>query len=442
MASDNEAFTERNDPEGLRNYYIDRDGNRIPYDPKTVQPPVVYGDAPYSEADLGELEEIDPDGLIVHESHGEYEPYPGDAVNPSENHQLLEHDPVTVDRRSDDPSLTPDVINGYGIDLMSSDLFQDQLQPENGKFHIRYYGVVEHAEFAPRDPDCFDEKHTGLISLAVRGMGDDHLHTDLHTFNPLSLLVPGSCPPGSRVRVDIQDFDNVILDYIYNYPRQLFVEDYDGDPEEFIVQSFLEIGQWDGNKKMRLIDFLKVVAKHFGTSLGDLYATLEQYDKDHDWIVKVPTQLGMTLDEGDGVTLPYSHLPKPGVRGSFDYNPATHMGTLSLDYVDYVLIPPRDEPRIFQMRSPQLLRAGTIPEAVRPRQNMRLTAYAECTVRSNSSETVDEDRDAIDLVLRPDGSVWIDGTIWLQHHEVGRPTVKENDRWRVEVSTRSGVMFL
>lgn len=441
-------MTDRNNYE--KNYYIDRDGNRIDYDPKTVQPPVVYGEEPFTGADLNELEQIDPDGLIVHETHGQYEPHPGDTdisdytVAPY-NAQLLEHTPVTVNHPDFDPPLNESTaadINGYGKDLTTASLYQSDLAPENGKFHIRYYGVVEHSQFVPRDPDCGDEKHTGLVSLAVRGLGHSHLHTDLHTFNPLSLLSEGSCPPGSKVRVDIQDFENVILDYIYNYPKQLFVEDYDADTEEFKVQTFLELGQWDGNKKMRLIDFFKVVAKEFGTSLGDLYDTLKQYDKDHQWIVDAPTQIGMVLDPSDGVCLPYSHLPKPYVKGNFDYNPATHIGMLGFDYVDYILIPTRDEPRIFQMKSPQLLKAGSIPASVRPKQRMTLTAYADVTVRTGCSEVVDEDRDTIDLEIRTDGSVWVAGTFWLQHHEVGKPGVKENDRWRVEISSKSGAILL
>lgn len=405
-----------------KNYYISRDGEKINYDPKTKQPPVVYGEGPFTEADLNELEQIDTDGFIIHESHGEYEPYT----------------PTTVDSGFD-----VSAINGYERDVTKDPLYKSDLAPENGKFHIRYYGVVEHSQFAPCDPSRGgDIQHSGLVSLAVRGMGDNHLHTDLHTFHPLSLLAEGNCPPGSKVRVDIQDFENVILDYIYNYPEQLFVEDYDGDPEEFTVQTMVELGQWDGNKKMRLVDFFQVLAKRFGTSIGDLYETMAQYDKDHKWIVDAPTQLGMTLDHTDGVCLPYSQLPAPALKGDFEYNPATHIGTLMFNYVDYIIIPPRDEKRIFQMVSPQIMKAGTIPAAVRPKQNTILTSYADVTVRTGSTEVIDEDRDHIDLELRTDGSVWVTGNFWLQHHEVGKPGVKENDRWRIEIASRSGAIFL
>lgn len=431
-------MTDRNDYE--EKWYITRDGEKVDYDPLTKQPPVVYGKDPFTQEDCEELETVDGDGFIIHESHGEYELYPGDEPSPSPVYidEADKWTPVEVDKPDFDPPLTAENINGYE----PVPPWEDQLAPENGKFHIRYYGVVEHAQFVPNDPQCFGERHSGLVSLAIRGMGDDHLHTDLHTFNPLSLLAEGSCPPGSKVRVDIQDFDNVILDYIYNYPRQLFYEDYADSPEEFLVQTFLELGQWDGNKKMRLIDMLRVLDDRFGTELGTLTETLKKYVDDHKWIEAVPTQLGMTLDPGDGITLPYSHLPEPFVAGSFDFNPATHIGALSFDYVDYILVPTRDNPRIFQMKSPQLFRAGTIPEAVRPKQNMPLVAYAEATIRSGCSEVVDEDRDAINLMVRPDGSVWVDGTLWFQHHEVGRPGVKENDRWRVEISSRGGVMLL
>ena len=430
------STTNRDDYE--RNWYISRDGERIPYDPKTKQPPSVYGMEPFDSEDLGQYETVDGDGFIIHDTdHGEYEMYPGDEAHPSPIKVGPNWDPVELRHPAADPILDASNINGYE----RFPPYDTDLAPENGKFHIRYYGVVEHSQYAPRDPDCGNECHTGLVSLGIRGMGDDHLHTDVHTFNPLSLLAEGSCPPGSRVRVDIQDFENVILEYIYNYPRQLFYDSYLDDPEEFIVQSFLEIGQWDGNKKMRLIDFLRLVDHHFSTSLGGLQATLDQYDEDHQWIVDVPTQIGMTLDPDDGVVLPYSHLPKPFVKGDFEYNPATHLGTLAFDYVDYVLIPKRDDVRIVQLKSPQLFAAGTIPGPIRPKQNMHLTAYAEVTVRSGCSEVVDEDRDAIDLLIRPDGSVWIDGTLWFQHHEVGHPGVKEVDRWRVEISSRSGIIL-
>lgn len=432
--TDYEKMRERNDYD--KNYYISRDGEKITYDPKTIQPPVVYGESPYAESDLEELEEIDDDGLIIHESHGEYELYGGDAENHSETYVGETHQPVIVD----EPSFAAfDVaaLNGYGRDLQTTALYQDELAPENGKFHIRYYGVVEHSQFAPPDPDCTDGSSSGLVSLSVRGLGDSHLHTDVHTFNPMSLLAQGSCPRGARVRVDIQDFENVLMDYIYNYPRQLKPDDLGA-----LDQTFVELGQWDGNKKMTLEDFLETISRNFPTDLGDLRATLEAYAKDREWIEAVPTQLGVSLDESDAVCLPYSHLPKPYVQGVFEHNPATRIATLAFRYVDYIIVPPKDERRIFQMSSPQLFRAGTVPAEIAPKQATRLPVYADVTVRKGCSEIQEEDRDVLDLVLRPDGSVFVDGTFWLRHHKVGEPTVEENDRWRIEIDSRGGAILL
>ncbi len=401
-------MTDRNDYE--RNWYIDRDGNRIPYDPETQQPPAVYGEAPFAASDIGADETVGPEGLIHHYSHGEYEPYP--------------------------------LTQPMGAPVAEPNVPDQSLANETGKFHIRYYGTVEHCMTLPPDPDDLENRRGGLISMSIRDDLESHLHTDIHSYKPLVLLGEGNVCTGQKVVVDVHDWDSVIASYIYNYPTQLFQTDWEADPTGFARDTFVEMGQWDGNKKMRLVDFLAVIAKAYGTDLGDLYETLDEYVRDHAWIQAAPTQIGMTLDPDDAWRLPYSHLPKPSLHGEFSYNPATRIAGLSFDYVDYILKPARTDERIYQMPNPKVLRSGTIPAAIRPKQPVRLPAYAHVTVRRGCSVVMDEDTDTVDLLLQTDGSVLVDGTLYFQHHGALSPDRDLNDRWRVEISADGAPLFL
>lgn len=401
-------MTDRNNYE--KAYYVDRDGNRVSYDPQTQQPPVVYGEAPFTEADIEPDEELGDEGLIHHYSHGEFEP-------------VEQTQPTSL------PVAVPNVPD-------------QSLSEEEGKFHIRYYGTVEHCMTLPPDPNGGDRDRGGLISMSIRDDLESHLHTDIHTYKPLVLLGEGNVCTGQKVVVDIHDWDSVIADYIYNYPYQLFPAEYEGDPNGFARGTFVELGQWDGNKKMRLVDFLSIIAKAYGTDLGDLTETLDAYVRDRAWIDAVPTQIGMSLDPDDAWRLPYSHIPKPALKGSVDYNPATRIAGLSFDFVDYILKPAKTDERIYEMVNPKILKSGTIPSAIRPKQPMRLTSYAHVTVRSGCSVVLDEDTDVVDLLLQTDGSVLVDGTLYFQHHEPLSPGKGLVDRWRVEISADGAPIFL
>ncbi len=411
-------MTDVNDWE--RRYYRDRDNHQINYDPETMQPPVVYGEEPFKDNELLPDNAIydhgtDPerhDGIPTHYSHGLYEPYPYTQ-----------------------PSYPPKA------ELNAACVHGEGLAPEKGRFHIRYFGTVEHSMSMPHDPTSVTHKKGGLISMSIRDDNDNHLHTDVHTFNPLSLLNELNCPQGTRVRVDIQDWDNVIKDFIYNFPTQLCPWQIDWDSEKKQASTYVSLGQYDGNKKMALADFMDLIGSYFRLNDQNLMDLLKQYVKDHNWIVDVPKQVGMDLLPQDGVCLPYCHMPYPAIHGDFTYNPATHLGSLSFNYVCHIIKPNRDDPRVYEMRNPFLFHSGTIPKTICPKDPMRLTCYATVMVRSGCSEIVEQDTDNLDLVIEPDGSVRVDGSLWLQHHEVGKPRVHENDRWRIEIASHGGMIL-
>lgn len=198
--------------------------------------------------------------------------------------------------------------------------------PEPNSLHIVTYGTVEDVAFA----DNPESRETGLVSMSVRDEMDDLIHTDFHTLNPLSLLNDVNVQIGDRVRVDIQDYKNVIEWFVYNYPWLLkevdllkvrksdgpwFTEDmptthygtanpYYGrpciggsmteepklaqltsdyedwehqDPESQLDKSYLEIGQRDGNKKITIRQFLQLINDYF--HIDDIWKTLRDHEK-------------------------------------------------------------------------------------------------------------------------------------------------------------------
>lgn len=198
--------------------------------------------------------------------------------------------------------------------------------PEDHNMHIVTYGTVEDVAFADGD----DERRNGLVSMSIRDEMDDLIHTDFHTLNPLGLLDGKKVEIGDRVRVDIQDYKNVIEWFVYNYPTLLteldllqkragdgpwFHEDMqtllsgksnpmygkdciggtitdepqvaskksgyeDWEHENVgsqLDKSYLEIGQRDGNKKITLRQFLNIIRDYF--HLDEMWATLRDHEK-------------------------------------------------------------------------------------------------------------------------------------------------------------------
>lgn len=176
---------------------------------------------------------------------------------------------------------------------------------EEDCLHIVSYGTVEDVAIADGD----ESREVGLVSMSIRDEMDDLIHTDFHTLNPLSPLSRDNIKIGQRVRVDIQDYKNVIEWFVYNYPTQLedssllipHVSDgayfrqgdicYKGssgsllnEPSRYIPtiadareddwehhstqpsqldKSYIEIGQMDGNKKILLRDLLQLAQDYF-----------------------------------------------------------------------------------------------------------------------------------------------------------------------------------
>ncbi len=183
---------------------------------------------------------------------------------------------------------------------------------EPGSLHIMTYGTVEDVAFADGEND--PQRRNGLVQMSIRDEMDDLIHTDFHTANPLSLLNEQNVQVGKRVRIDIQDYKNVIEWFVYNYPTLLRQsdltvkrasdgtwytggsiskdasytgkttggtgEDWEHKPSggwRQFDKSFLEVGQMDGNKKITLAEALQIVQDFF--HIDDIWGKLRDHEK-------------------------------------------------------------------------------------------------------------------------------------------------------------------
>lgn len=262
----------------------------------------------------------------------EKEEPPDETYHPHEEELIHEYAPQEREVKiGETPYYTPLVNTGGEYEPEPYDP-----SPEPDAFHIMTYGTVEDVAFSENgdDEEDPDSRREGLVSLSLRDNMDDLIHTDFHSLNPLSLLSETNVKVGDQVRIDIQDYKNVIEWFVYNYPMLLKEVDllnvrtpdgpwfYDDmqttlnddppkanpmygknckggsltqEPKVFtpnlgtgedwehqvvgsqLDKSYLEIGQRDGNKKITLRQFLELLDDYF--QISELWKTVRDHEK-------------------------------------------------------------------------------------------------------------------------------------------------------------------
>lgn len=400
-----------------------------------------------------------------------YHPYTEDILH--------EYEPQD---RPNVPAYTPKVNTGGSYP-------PDAHYPETEKdlLHIVTYGTVEDVAFAENgdDEEDPDSRREGLVSMSIRDEMDDLIHTDFHTLNPLSLLSEQNVRVGDRVRVDIQDYKNVIEWFVYNYPWLLKCADllkvgpadgpwftgddgltYKGgdilrDPDRFdprrggslgedwehqvpgslLDTSYLEIGQKDGNKKITIRQFLELIDHYF--QISDIWKTLRDHEKR---IVdlekdarKEDVDRGKRIDK-EITRSYYNPLPHTSWDDSSDlgapsrFTGNTENGSFSLHLAyqsnqDLTKNPGTGfdiwgtggEDKLGK-RAMRILNAGTIPTEFIPTTFHWIHNYGIILQRVGGWEDLIMGIQAVDIGFDTDGSVWIDVTELDQAYAQPQPS--------------------
>lgn len=331
---------------------------------------------------------------------------------------------------------------------------------EPGNMHIMTYGTVEDVAFADGEGD--PQRRNGLVQMSIRDEMDDLIHTDFHTANPLSLLNEQNVQVGKRVRIDIQDYKNVIEWFVYNYPTLLHQsdltvkrasdgtwykggsvskdasytgkttggtgEDWEHKPSggwRQFDKSFLEVGQMDGNKKISIAEFLLLIQDYF--HIDDVWAKLRDHEKR---LIDLEKDLRQEDNQRSGYTKVnidrnfFAVLTGHSNWGSNTdprHGDAVFIGNAEQEYIE-LNVTYKDsihthggavDPYITQVQSKlgrdalRIFSAGAIPQEFRPTKFHWIQNYGLVYVEPGGWQRLINTMNGIDFGFDTDGSVWV-----------------------------------